>query len=154
MRSLEHRKFFLLLQKFQRRFGNFGWVVVFFFLFPKQKITSSKTGSFLETSNVDKQEVVCGLKRFFDLFFFWKKLNYNKIERKRCWVGFGQRKKLQKLFLMFSTSTIYPKYILRKQFLQKSLSEKKKIKKNYSFFFSIFFFCPKPTQHLFLSILL
>ena len=46
---------------------------------------------------------------------------------------------LQKLFLMFSTSTIYPKCILRKQFLQKNFSEKKKIKKNYSFFFFRFF---------------
>ena len=31
---------------------------------------------------------------------------------------------------------------------------KKIIKKNYSFFFSIFFLCPKPTRHVFLSILL
>ena len=49
---------------------------------------------------------------------------------------------LQKLFLMFSTSTIYPKDILRKQFSQKKVFlKKKKIKKNYSFFFfSNFFF--------------
>ena len=49
---------------------------------------------------------------------------------------------LQKLFLMFSTSTIYPKDILRKQFSQKSFSEKKKNqKKLFIFFFSnlIFF---------------
>ena len=87
---------------------------------------------------------------------------------------------LQKPFLMFSISTIYPKYILRKQFLQKSFSAKNKNKKKlFIFFFSFFFFfrfffffffffdfvfriffffffflCPKPTQHLFLSILL
>ena len=61
---------------------------------------------------------------------------------------------LQKLFLMFSISTIYPKDILRKQFLQESFSEKKKTKKIIHFFFDFFVLGPKPTQHLFLSILL
>ena len=79
---------------------------------------------------------------------------------------------LQKLFLMFSTSTIFPRDILRKQFSQKSFSEKKKKKLfifffrfvffefvvfffEFVFFFFIFFFlCSKPTRHLFLSILL
>ena len=48
---------------------------------------------------------------------------------------------LQKLFLMFSTSTIYPRDILRKQFSQKSFSEKKKNqKKLFIFFFRFFVF--------------
>ena len=47
---------------------------------------------------------------------------------------------LQKLFLMFSTFIIYPKDILRKQFSQKSFSEKKKSKKIIHCFFSNFFF--------------
>ena len=48
---------------------------------------------------------------------------------------------LQKLFLMFSTSIIYPKDILRKQFSQKSFLKKKKTKKIIHFFFVDFFFC-------------
>ena len=45
------------------------------------------------------------------------------------------------IFLMFSTFTIYPKDILRKQFLQQSFSEKKKkSKKIIHFFFRFCFF--------------
>ena len=66
---------------------------------------------------------------------------------------------LQKLFLMCSTSTIYPKYILRKQILQNSFSEKKKNqKKLFIFFFSIFFSLTKtystPFSFYFIVILL
>ena len=51
----------------------------------------------------------------------------------------------QKLFFMFSTSIIYPKDILRKQFSQKSFLKKKKNQKKlfiffFDFFFSNFFF--------------
>ena len=45
-----------------------------------------------------------------------------------------------KTFFMFSSPTIYPKYILRKQFSQKSFSEKKSQKKFFIFFFFRFFF--------------
>ena len=64
---------------------------------------------------------------------------------------------LQKLFLMFFTSTIYPKDILRKQFSQKSFSEKKKQKKIIHFFFFFrffFFFVQNLLNTSFLSILL
>ena len=73
------------------------------------------------------------------LFTFWSKF-----------LPFSPSFNLQKLFLMFSTSTIYPKDIQRKQFSNKSFLKKKKSKK----IIHSFFLCPKPTQHLFLSILL
>ena len=56
-------------------------------------------------------KMYCRAKLFFRSFLCWKKTNYNKIERKRCWVGFGKEKKNRK------------KDFFRKTFLRKLFSQ-------------------------------
>ena len=106
----------------------------FFAFFPQIFYQNKKLIFFVlwaKVTKIKKLELKCTgrAERFSILFFCWKKLNYNKIERKRCWVGFAQRKKNRKKKVRKKKNS-KKKKIQKKKFEKKQIEKKQIEKKN------------------------